>query len=108
MGPFTRSDRQPGPRRRQPLRPGHALRGRAIVDELLPRSALLTVHGWGHTSLFLSQCADAAVSRYLLTLATPPRGATCDQDVVPFTATAGATEARQQQLRRLSTASRIG
>ena len=30
-------------------------------DRLMPRSSLLTLHGWGHTSLFLSQCADAAL-----------------------------------------------
>lgn len=30
------------------------------------RGRLLTVAGWGHTSLFLSSCADAYVSRYLL------------------------------------------
>jgi hypothetical protein len=50
----------------------------------MPRSSLLTVHGWGHTSLFLSQCADAAIARYLVQQATPPPGATCEQDAVPF------------------------
>ena len=42
------------------------------------------MHGWGHVSLFLSQCADATVSRYLLYGVTPPEGATCAQDVEPF------------------------
>jgi hypothetical protein len=54
------------------------------VRNLLPRSALLTVEGWGHTSLFLSACADQTISRYLIALATPGPGATCRQDVVPF------------------------
>ena len=38
---------------------------------LLGRGRLLTVAGWGHTSLFLSSCADAYVSRYLLTGRVP-------------------------------------
>jgi hypothetical protein len=79
-----------------------------IVDQLLPRSALLSVHGWGHVSLFLSQCADAAVSRYLLTVATPPRGATCEQDVVPFTQSEEPEDARSERLRSLSPAARGG
>ena len=43
--------------------------GRSSTD-LLPRSALLTVNGWGHTSLFLSQCAD---ERSRATCSTAPR-----------------------------------
>jgi hypothetical protein len=42
------------------------------------------VHGWGHTSLFLSQCADAAVTRYLVDGTTPAPGTVCEQDQVPF------------------------
>ena len=52
----------------------------------MPESSLLTVEGWGHTSTFLSLCADQVVSRYLLTRATPPEGTTCAQDVGPFEA----------------------
>jgi hypothetical protein len=51
---------------------------------LLPHSRLLTVHGWGHTSLFLSKCADRAIGRYLLTTRTPAPGTVCNQDAVPF------------------------
>ena len=64
--------------------PATRYEGAQIVDRLMPRSSLLTVHGWGHTSLFLSQCADAAIARYLVQQATPPPGATCEQDAVPF------------------------
>jgi hypothetical protein len=39
----------------------------------------------GDTSLFLSQCVDAAVATYLLT-ATPAEGTVYEQDLVPFTA----------------------
>ena len=60
---------------------------------LLGRGRLLTVAGSGHTSLFLSSCADAHVSRYLLTGRVPPKGTVCGVDVVPFAqpATAAAT-----------------
>jgi pimeloyl-ACP methyl ester carboxylesterase len=84
MGPFNRVTANPvlvvGTR----FDPATRYEGAQIVDRLLPRSALLTVHGWGHTSLFSSQCADATVARYLINIATPPPGATCEQDVVPF------------------------
>jgi hypothetical protein len=42
------------------------------------------VHAWGHTSLFLSTCADKAIGHYLLTAQPPARGKVCQQDVVPF------------------------
>ena len=58
--------------------------GAVTVAGLLPNSALLTVHGWGHTSLFLSACADEAITRYLVDRQTPPAGTVCEQDVVPF------------------------
>jgi pimeloyl-ACP methyl ester carboxylesterase len=61
---------------------------------MLPRSALLTVEGWGHTSLFLSSCADAHVNRYLLTGKVPPAGARCGVDVVPFAQPASSAAAR--------------
>jgi pimeloyl-ACP methyl ester carboxylesterase len=59
--------------------------GAVIVHHLLPHSALLTLKAWGHTSLFLSSCADTTIARYLLDLQTPPRRTVCRQDVVPFT-----------------------
>jgi pimeloyl-ACP methyl ester carboxylesterase len=64
--------------------PATRYEGALTMANLLPRSALLTVEGWGHTSLFLSACADQTIARYLLSGATPARGATCRQDVVPF------------------------
>jgi hypothetical protein len=42
------------------------------------------VHGWGHTSLFLSTCATEAQARYLVDLTLPPVGTVCEQDHVPF------------------------
>jgi pimeloyl-ACP methyl ester carboxylesterase len=51
---------------------------------MLPRSRLLTVEGWGHTSLYKSSCADAHVNRYLLTGEPPPPSTVCRADVIPF------------------------
>jgi pimeloyl-ACP methyl ester carboxylesterase len=51
---------------------------------ILSRARLLTVAGSGHTSLFLSSCADRHVNRYLLTGRVPPKGTVCGVDVVPF------------------------
>ena len=77
-----------------PATPYH---GAVTVDRLLPRSRLLTLAGWGHTSLFASACVDAYVNTYLLTSRVPPKGTVCEPDVVPFaepaTATAQATRA---------------
>jgi hypothetical protein len=38
----------------------------------------------GHTSLFMSQCADTVQTRYLVDLALPPVGTVCEQDRLPF------------------------
>jgi pimeloyl-ACP methyl ester carboxylesterase len=69
--------------------PATRYQGAQIVHQLLPKSALLTVHGWGHTSLFLSRCADRVSVAYLLRGATPAPGKVCNQDQVPFTSGAG-------------------
>ncbi len=63
--------------------PATRYEGAVTVDGLLPNSRLLTVEGWGHTSLFLSQCADAIASTYLLT-SNAPATSTCTQDFTPF------------------------
>jgi len=41
------------------------------------------VEGWSHTTLFLSACADQAVSDYLLT-GNLPATTSCSPDYVPF------------------------
>jgi pimeloyl-ACP methyl ester carboxylesterase len=63
------------------------------TSRLLGRGRLLTVAGWGHTSLFLSSCADAYVSHYLLTGRVPPEGTVCQVDEVPFAAPQATTAA---------------
>lgn len=64
--------------------PATRYEGAVTAHALLPNSALLTLHGWGHTSLFLSHCVDTAIARYLVDVATPAPGTVCEQDHVPF------------------------
>ena len=92
LGPFNRRTRNPLLLVGNRFDPATRYEGAQLVHDLMPGSSLLTVEGWGHTSTFLSLCADQVVSRYLLTGATPPDGTTCAQDVGPFEA-AGAQEA---------------
>jgi pimeloyl-ACP methyl ester carboxylesterase len=79
--------------------PATRYQGAVTVSQLLPNSRLLTLHGWGHTSLFLSQCIDAAVSRYLVDGITPAAGTVCEQDVVPFTQPSAAAAASSPRAR---------
>lgn len=58
--------------------------GAQAVAGLLPGSRLLTVEGWGHTSLGYSTCADQAVARYLVNGRLPAAGTRCAFDVRPF------------------------
>src|SRR5438128_895870 len=87
VGPFTRTTANPVLVIGNQFDPATRYQGAVTVHGLLPNSALLTVHGWGHTSLFLSACVDAAVSAYLLRVAVPASGTVCEQDVVPFAPT---------------------
>ena len=64
--------------------PATRYEGAVTVANLLPNSRLLSLNGWGHASLFLSQCVDQAVSAYLTTGAVPAEGTVCNQDLVPF------------------------
>jgi pimeloyl-ACP methyl ester carboxylesterase len=93
-GPFTHVTANPVlvvGNRFDPATPYH---GAVTVDRLLPRSRLLTLDGWGHTSLFASACVDGYVSTYLLTSRVPPKGTVCAPDVVPFAQPATTQSAR--------------
>jgi len=83
MGPFNKQTANPvlvvGTR----YDPATRYEGALTAHALLPNSRLLTVEGWGHTSLFLSACADAIASTYLLT-STAPASSVCTQDFTPF------------------------
>ncbi|WP_328321189.1 alpha/beta hydrolase [Kribbella sp. NBC_00382] len=52
--------------------------------DLFPDARLLTVEGYGHTTLFKSSCADSRITKYLTTLTAPADGTTCGQDYKPF------------------------
>jgi pimeloyl-ACP methyl ester carboxylesterase len=99
-GPFNRTTAAPVLVVGNQFDPATPYQGAVTVASLLPGSRLLTVHGWGHTSLFLSACADAAIGHYLVTIQPPPAGTVCEQDVVPFTAGAAAAAARQRSAAR--------
>lgn len=55
----------------------------APYASLWPDARMLTVDGWGHTTIGRSNCADAAIAEYLVTLEADD-GAVCQQDLVPF------------------------
>jgi pimeloyl-ACP methyl ester carboxylesterase len=89
LGPFDRRTANPLLVIGNLFDPATRYQGAERVHQLLPNSALLTVYGWGHTSLFLSRCADRVSVAYLLELATPRPGKICFQDQVPFASPAG-------------------
>ena len=83
-GPWTRRTANPvlvvGTR----FDPATPYRGAVTLARLLPRSRLLTLDGWGHTSQGRSSCVDAHIDRYLLTTRVPRPGTVCRPDLVPF------------------------
>ena len=83
-GPFTRRTANPVLVIGNRFDPATRYQGAVTVANLLPRAGLLTLDGWGHTSLFTSVCIDNYVNRYLLTKRLPPKGTVCQPDVVPF------------------------
>ena len=84
MGPFNHRTANPVLVVGNQFDPATDYHGAVTVANLLPSSALLTLHAWGHTSLFLSSCADEAIARYLINGQTPLPGTVCEQDEVPF------------------------
>lgn len=83
-GPFTEHTANPVLIASTVYDPATRYEGALALHDLLPNSALLTVEGWGHTTLFLSFCADAIVGDYFMTGAVPAPGTTCTQDFSPF------------------------
>jgi pimeloyl-ACP methyl ester carboxylesterase len=84
VGPFNSTTANPVLLANTLYDPATRYQGALTVHGLLPNSGLLTVAGWGHATLFLSQCADQIVSNYLLYGTLPPEGTVCSQDWVPF------------------------
>lgn len=84
IGPFDKSTAHPVLVMNTLFDPATRYEGAVTVVGLLPNSRLVTVAGWGHTTLFLSHAADEVVSGYLLDGTLPPPGTTFAQDFVPF------------------------
>ncbi len=85
IGPFDRPTANPVLLVGIRFDPASAYENAVVVNDLMPDSALLTVEGWGHTSVEIpSQCTEDVVSRYLLEGVTPVEGATCSVDFGPF------------------------
>ncbi len=61
-----------------------------------PDGRMLTVEGYGHTSLGKSTCADRTVTRYLVDGKPPKDGASCRQDAAPFAPTTGSERERRR------------
>jgi len=54
------------------------------LARILPRGRLLSLNGYGHTTLLSSSCTATAVDRYLVDLALPRPGTVCAPDFQPF------------------------
>ena len=64
---------------------GTPYRNAQVAEQRLGNAVLLTLNGYGHPSYQVrSACIDRARVRYLVDLVTPPRGAVCQPDEVPF------------------------
>ncbi len=83
-GPWTARTRTPVLIIGNRYDPATPYRNAVKVHGLLPNSALLTLHGVGHTALGTNSCVASATARYLLTGATPAPGTVCPQDGGPF------------------------
>lgn len=84
IGPFTAYTANPVLVVGNYFDPATRYEGAQTVAGLLPNSRLISLNGWGHVSIFLSQCMDQAVADYLLDGSLPPEGTVCDQDLTPF------------------------
>jgi pimeloyl-ACP methyl ester carboxylesterase len=83
-GPYDRPTTRPVlvvGTRFDPATPYQAAR---TVAARLPGARLLTLDGFGHTSLAQSTCVDRYTAAYLIHGALPPAGATCRPDHQPF------------------------
>ena len=83
-GPFNRATANPVLVVGNQFDPATPYAGAQKVAATLPGARLLTLHAWGHTSGFLSSCADTAIERYLIAGTLPAVGTVCEQDEVPF------------------------
>jgi pimeloyl-ACP methyl ester carboxylesterase len=83
-GPWQNKVRQPVlvfGTRHDPATPYEATRPYA---DLYPDARMVTVDGYGHTTIGKSTCADTMITNYLTQLKAPADGSTCKQDRKPF------------------------
>ena len=66
------------------------------ATEELGRARLLTLDGYGHTSILSSTCIDEKTNNYILTGAVPPAGTVCEPDALPFDTAAGTITAAEK------------
>jgi pimeloyl-ACP methyl ester carboxylesterase len=66
--------------------------------DLYPDGRMVTLNGWGHTTLGQSACADATITAYLVKLQAPADGTVCQPDRKPFTSLPSAKTAGLQRL----------
>jgi pimeloyl-ACP methyl ester carboxylesterase len=66
------------------------------ATQQLGRARLLTLDGYGHTSILSSTCIDEKTNNYILTGAVPPAGTVCEPDALPFDTAAAATTAAEK------------
>jgi pimeloyl-ACP methyl ester carboxylesterase len=84
IGPFEATTAHPVLVTNTMFDPATRYQNALFVADDMPNARLLTIHGWGHTTLFLSYLADMAVSAYLLYGTLPLEGTVYEQDYVPF------------------------
>ncbi|MDX6238550.1 MAG: hypothetical protein QOG10_3365 [Kribbellaceae bacterium] len=52
--------------------------------DMFPDARMMTLNGWGHTTIGKSRCADKAITAYLVDLTAPADGEVCQPDRKPF------------------------
>ena len=91
LGPFTKRTAKPllvvGTR----YDPATRYQAAVEVARTIPGARLLSVNGYGHTSIGTSVCADAYTADYLVSGALPPAGTVCQADRQPFDPLLGVT-----------------
>lgn len=101
-GPFTAQTANPVLVVGNFFDPATRYQGAQKAASLLPNSRLISLNGWGHVSIFLSQCLDQHVANYLVNGTLPPEGTVCNQDLVPFVDIVSAAGVSQAALTRQS------
>jgi pimeloyl-ACP methyl ester carboxylesterase len=86
LGPYNRATSSPVLVIGNVYDPATPYSGARAAASAIPRARLLTVNGYGHTSLAApSTCANNAFDAYTIAGRLPARGTVCPQDIAPFT-----------------------